>query len=503
MTELSTLADLVGGTAIGTATVSEVTSNSCEVPAGALFAAVPGLHVHGAKFAAGALANGAVAVATDREGERIIRTQMQCVPPLLIVEDIAPRLGEIAAQVYGRPADKLTSLAITGTNGKTTTAFMLDDILNKIGRRTGLIGTVAVRLVGEEVPAALTTPMPADLQRVLADLITRGGTDLVMEASSHALAQGRTDPLRFSVAGFTNLTQDHLDFHHTLEEYFEAKASLFTSERCEKAVIMIDDEWGLRLWNRSMKSLGSDNVYALAMTSRLPEGARGWALADTDTDGSLTAIDLVGESGSHVRFATSLPGDFNVANAALAAAMAIVGGVPPQSLPELVDPAVPGRMEKIASTPRVIVDFAHNTDALAKAMTALRPTTKGKLVVVTGAAGERDKGKRPAMGQTVGRLADVAIITDDDPHDEDPSIIRAGVLSGLAGSTAHVEEIADRRLAIEYSILRAAPEDTILLAGRGHETIQEVAGQHIELDDRVEARKALAKRAVGPKEETA
>lgn len=230
MTELARLAEISGGKSVGGATITEVTSDSRAVPAGALFAAVPGLHVHGATFAQGAVASGAVAIATDAEGEQIITEQMSTVPPLLVVPDIAARLGEIAAEVYGNPAQSLTSFAITGTNGKTTTAFMLDDILNKVGRTTGLIGTVAVRLAGSEIPAALTTPMPSDLQRVLADLVSRGGTDLVMEASSHALAQGRTDPVCFSVAGFTNLTQDHLDFHHTLENYFEAKASLL--RRC-------------------------------------------------------------------------------------------------------------------------------------------------------------------------------------------------------------------------------------------------------------------------------
>jgi len=503
MTELARLAEISGGKSVGGATITEVTSDSRAVPAGALFAAVPGLHVHGATFAQGAVASGAVAIATDAEGEQIITEQMSTVPPLLVVPDIAARLGEIAAEVYGNPAQSLTSFAITGTNGKTTTAFMLDDILNKVGRNTGLIGTVAVRLAGSEIPAALTTPMPSDLQRVLADLVSRGGTDLVMEASSHALAQGRTDPVCFSVAGFTNLTQDHLDFHHTLENYFEAKASLFTPMRCEKAVICTDDEWGLRLWHLSRTTLRPENVYALALTSPLPDGAQGWDLAEIEERPEATAIDLVSHAGQHLRFSTSLPGKFNVANAALAATMAVVGGVSAAELPEAVDPKVPGRMESISSRPRVIVDFAHNTDALAKAITALRPTTRGRLIVVTGSAGERDKGKRPAMGATVGRLADVGIITDDDPHDEDPGVIRAGVLSGAKGHSAQIEEIADRRLAIREAILRAHPDDTILLAGRGHETIQEVAGQKIELDDRVEARRALAERDVDPEEKTA
>lgn len=500
MTELAELAALVGGRVVGEATVHEVTSDSRAVTRGSLFGAVPGYHVHGARFAGAALAAGAVAIATDPEGEALIRAELDEVPPLLVVDHVAARLGEIAAQVHGNPSDRLTSFAVTGTNGKTTTAFMVDDILTAAGRTTGLIGTIAVRLAGEDIPAALTTPQPADLQRVLADLVARGGTDLVMEASSHALAQGRTDPVRFSVAGFTNLTQDHLDFHKTMEEYFEAKASLFTPERCEKAVIVVDDEWGRRLWKRSTQLLAEGNVTALAVSSELPSGAEGWTVTDTVEGLGGTDITLTHTDGTTVSFSTGLPGEFNVANAALAVSMALAGGVPIADLEACVDPVVPGRMETLCAQPRVVVDFAHNTDALAKALNALRPTTKGRLVVVTGSAGERDKGKRPAMGETVARLADVAIITDDDPHNEDPAVIRQGVLAGTSGLTAHVEEIADRRLAIEASILRAGSDDTILLAGRGHETIQEVAGQRIELDDRIEARKALAKRAVEPKE---
>ncbi len=495
MVELDELAELVDGTCVGGASISAVTSDSRAVAPGVLFAAVPGQHVHGARFAAGAILAGAAAIVTDQEGAEIIGDLTGVDAPLLVVANVSSRLGEIAAAVYGKPAEHLRTFAITGTNGKTTTAFLLEHILASAGRVTGLIGTVALRLAGHEIPAAMTTPMPADFQRLLADLVERGGTDLVIEASSHALAQGRTDPVRFDVAGFTNLTQDHLDFHKTFEEYFDAKASLFTTRRCRRAVICVDDEWGMRLAERASKDLGRTNVTALSLKRALPAGLPGWRVS-AQAAPDVTRILMESTAGDRLEVSSALPGTFNVANVALAVAMALASGLPVEDIPANISPAVPGRMEVISEQPRVVVDFAHNTDALVKAMEALRETTRGKLVVVTGSAGERDKGKRPAMGAAVARHADVAIITDDDPHSEDPASIRRDVLAGTAGSSTPVTEVADRARAIHEAILDAQPEDTILLAGRGHETIQEVGEELIELDDRVVARRALAARAV-------
>ena len=500
MTQLADLAALVDGKHIGNATVEGITSDSRAVKSGVLFAAVPGQHVHGARFAGGAIAAGASAVVTDPEGAAIVKGLTGMDIPLLIVNDVSSRLGELAAEVYDNPARQLRTYAITGTNGKTTTAFLLEDILASAGRVTGLIGTVTLRLAGQEIPAAMTTPMPADFQRLLADLVGRGGSDLVIEASSHALAQGRTDPVCFDVAGFTNLTQDHLDFHKTFEEYFEAKASLFTKRRSRRAVVCIDDEWGRRLLTKAIDELGAENVLALTVQGRLPAGTRGWQ-ARSEPGAGHTEVTLTSTEGACIHVSTALPGSFNVANVSLAVVMALASGLRPEDLPSDISPAVPGRMEVISRSPRIVVDFAHNTDAIIKAMDALRGTTVGKLVVVTGAAGERDKGKRPAMGAAVARYADVAIITDDDPHSEDPAAIRHDVLAGTKGYDSTIVEIADRCEAIHTAIRHAAPEDTILLAGRGHETIQEVGKKLIELDDRVEARRALADRAADPSQE--
>ena len=489
-TSLAELAAHLGGELRGDATITGICADNRLARPGDLFAAVPGEHVHGARFAAAAFEQGAVAILTDAAGMEIAGDL-----PAIVVEDVAHALGPAAAFLYGKPAESLRTFAVTGTNGKTTTAFMVEHILSCLGATTGLIGTVELRLAGKTIPSVLTTPMPADLQGVLASLVERGGTDLVMEASSHALAQGRTDPIRFSVAGFTNLTQDHLDFHDTMEEYFEAKALLFTPEKAQKAVISVDDEWGRALHARACEAMGEANVAALAVFGELGS-LRGFQVRDVEEAAGGSRFVLETGSASSIQLATSLPGSFNVANAALAAAMALVGGASEEALATLGDisPQVPGRMEVVSARPRVVVDFAHNTDALVKAMQALRETTKGRLITLTGAAGERDQGKRPAMGEAVARYSDEVIITDDDPHEEDPAVIRAAVIAGTKGFDTPVREIADRCEAIDAAIMGAADEDTVFLAGRGHETYQWVAGGTVELDDRVEARAALARR---------
>lgn len=466
------------------------------IEVGDLFIAMPGTRVHGAKFAGAAIAAGAVAVLTDAAGRELVDASV----PVIVVEDVAWAAGPASAAIYGDPATKLTTFAVTGTNGKTTTSFMLDSILGELGRTTGLIGTVATRLAGAEVPAHLTTPQPADLQAMLATLVERGGTDLVMEVSSHALAQGRSRPIQFSVAGFTNLTQDHLDFHNTLEEYYQAKRLLFTPENSQRCVIIVDDDAGARLFDE-VASERPGAAVALAVTGELgdlPAGTRGWHVTDVHSAEHATRFTLRSSDGQVLDTATSLPGDFNVSNAALALVMALEAGHSPQSLSSAlgatgVSPAVPGRMEVLAHEPRVIVDFAHNADALEKAIAALRPTTRGRLIVITGSAGDRDKTKRPVMARIVAEKADLLVVTDDDPHGEDPAAIRADLIAGIPQG-AQWREIGDRTQAITETILGADAADTVLVAGRGHETIQEVAGVEIELDDRVVARAALTTR---------
>lgn len=484
LTELADLAELLHiAPAVGS--VTGVCADNRQVRPGDLFVAVRGATVHAARFARAAVDAGAAAVLTDAEGAEIAG---DVGVPVLVVADPARVAGLVASFCFGRPDERLTTFAVTGTNGKTSTAYMIEDALARLGRTTGLIGTVEVRIAGEAMPAQLTTPQPVDLQRMLADLVARGGTDLVMETSSHALAQGRTNPIRFDVAGFTNLTQDHLDYHKTFEEYFQAKALLFDEEHSARGVIMVDDEWGRRLF-REVSGRRPGAVVSLSVRGNDAD----WQGTSAFETGVQT-ISLTGPLGS-LETLTRLPGDFNVANAALAAVMVMESGVAPQELAAAlgergISPAIPGRMEVVGERPYTVVDFAHNTGALVKAMTSLRAARGGRLVVVTGSAGDRDRGKRPMMAAAVAEHADYLIITDDDPHTEDPARIRAEMIEGIPAGFDYAE-IGDRERAITSAIMGAGEDDTILIAGRGHETVQDVAGRAIDIDDRVVARTAL------------
>ncbi len=479
------------------APLAGLAADSKSVEAGALFAAVPGSQVHGARFASQAIARGAAAVITDAEGERLLgEAGLATQVPVLVVDRVGERLGEIAAAFYGEPAKRLRSFGITGTNGKTTTSYMLERLLTEAGQLTALIGGVELRVGGVHTPTDITTPLPVDLQRMLAAHVAAGGTDAVLEVTSHALLQHRTDPIRFAVAGFTHLSIDHLDYHPTVEHYFEAKSRLFVPERCDAAVVLVDDEWGRTLYGIAKDRL--DRVYALTVEGELPAGAEGWIATRSDADGGFA---LVGTDGTRSEHRSGLLGLYNIANAALAVTMALVGGVPAARIPVLIAPEVPGRMEVVSATsPRVIVDFAHNADALAKALLALRPTTKGRLIVVTGTAGDRDATKRFAMGEACAVNADVVVITDDDPHTEDPAQIRAALIEGTVGHDAEVLEIGDRSEAVHAAVRLAEAADTVVIAGRGHWTVQFVGHDLIELDDREVARDALAAKAAAANE---
>ncbi|SPT53927.1 UDP-N-acetylmuramoyl-L-alanyl-D-glutamate--2,6-diaminopimelate ligase [Actinomyces bovis] len=491
------------GSGSGAITVTGVAQGSAEVSAGDLFVALPGTRVHGAEYAPQALAAGAVAILTDDAGAALL-TEQGIAVPVLISQELQSVVGPLAAMVYGQPADHLVTAAVTGTNGKTTTATMVDHVLRALGRITGLIGTVEVSLAGKRRPAVLTTPQPADLQRFLACLREAGGTDLVMEASSHALAMHRTEPLVFTVAGFTNLTQDHLDYHSTMDEYFEAKALLFTPQHSQHQVVCVDDVWGRRLAERLS---ASPEAQLLTLRTPLADAAgqayqAHWSIQDIQHRSDRTDFTLVGPAGARLETSTSLPGDFNVANAALAVLMVHATGVSLEQIGQAlgaagVSPVVPGRVEVVGDAskgPRVLVDFAHNPGALEAVLSSLRPTVQGRLILVFGATGNRDTGKRPQMTKIAMQGADVVILTDDDPHNEDPAAIRAELMAVAVPATPPgtlLEEVAPREAAIRRAIELADPQDTVLVAGRGHETIQDVAGEDISLDDRVVAAEAL------------
>lgn len=463
--------------------VTGVTLNSRAVVPGDLYAGLPGAKTHGARFAAQAIAAGAAAVLTDPAGAAIIGgTDV----PVLVVDDPRAVLGDISATIYGCPALRLRTFGVTGTNGKTTVTYMLTSALQELGVRTAMIGTTGTWIGDERVPTVRTTPEAPDVQALMARMVDAGVEVLSMEVSSHALVLGRVDGFTFDVAAFTNLSPDHLDFHGTMQAYFEAKASLFTAERTHAAVINTDDEWGRRLAGQvdvpvMTYALGGPADLTAEDVELRADGSRFVAVADTQ----------------RIPVSIAVPGRFNVANALAALGMLQAAGV---SLPEAATAlgafrGVPGRMEVVPGDVAVIVDYAHTPDAVDGALTAVRPLTQGKIICVLGCGGDRDAGKRPHMGRIAASGSDILIVTDDNPRSEEPAAIRAAVLSGareVAG--AEVTEIGDRASAIGIAIGRAEPGDTVLILGKGHETGQEIAGVVHPFDDRQVAALALESR---------
>ncbi len=484
--------------------VSGITNDSRSVLPGDLYVALPGAHRHGADFSAQAVADGAVAVLTDEDGARLLAwdSAVESVPVLIHAEPRAV-VGQLAATIYGNgPEDGLRRFGVTGTNGKTTTSYFVNALLRGLGVVPGLIGTIEILAGDEAIPSVLTTPESSDVQALMARMRQHGLGAVTMEVSSHALQFHRVDGVLFDVAGFTNLTQDHLDLHGSMDEYFATKGLLFTPEHASTGVVIVDDSWGRRFAEASRIP-----VTRLAVA---PDSAvdADWSVQDVVSRGALgSEFALHGPDGAVLKARVPLPGGFNVANAALAIVMVLSSGVSVEEMAGVLaggDPLsvqVPGRMQVVATEPRAIVDFAHNPDALERALQAVRPPDgSGKVIVVFGATGERDAGKRPVMGATAVRGADVVIVTDDDPHDEDPAAIRSEVIAGAFQARDQerpevlVEESFPRDEAIRRAVELAGPQDTILVAGRGHEVWQEVKGVNIALDDREELRAALAAR---------
>jgi UDP-N-acetylmuramoyl-L-alanyl-D-glutamate--2,6-diaminopimelate ligase len=495
---LADLADLVGSPVSGRPAddgpaVSGVTLASAEVRAGDLYAALPGARTHGAQFAADAADRGAVAVLTDPTGrESAAATGL----PVYVVDDPRAVLGLVADRVYGEPSRALPVIGITGTNGKTTTAYLVEAGLAAAGLGTGLIGTVQTRTRGRAsdgtatetgFPSVRTTPEAPALHALLATMAGAGASAVVMEVSSHALVLGRVGGVRFAAAGFTNLGRDHLDFHGDIEEYFQAKAMLFDG-RAAREVVTVDDEAGRRL-----AALRPD-----AATVSL-DGSADWTATDvaTSPDGGST-FTLTGPGGRTWPASLRLPGRFNVANAVLAVALLDAVGVPVETaLTGIAGTVVPGRMEPVdAGQPFVaVVDYAHTPDAVSTALAALRGATRGRLITVLGCGGDRDPGKRPAMGAAAAAGSDVLVVTDDNPRSEDPAVIRAAMLAGVRDvpedRRAEIHEVAGRRDALAAAVALARPGDALLVAGKGHETGQEVDGTVHPFDDRDVLRELL------------
>lgn len=470
--------------------VRGLTNRSAEVRDGDLFVGVPGSRAHGATFAAEAVAAGALAVLTDSEGAA--HTAGLDVP-VLIVEELRKGLGHAAAQVYGDPSRKLRMLGITGTSGKTTTAYMIRGVLESAGITSGLIGTVETligdRSLAHTPGASFTTPEAPDLQALLAVMAERGVTDVVMEVSSHALQLGRIAGIEFAVAGFANLSQDHLDFHHTMDEYFAAKSLLFDG-RAGVHVLNIDDPWAARLLQRPAPTVTIS-----------PSGAEAdWrVVGGVDAAGAGTRFTVAGPQGLTVDLNLSLPGAFNGANALMALAVTHRIGIDPHQAAEaLRSVRVPGRMERVDAGQDflALVDYSHKPAAVEAALRSVRAQVPGRVLLVLGCGGDRDAGKRPIMGEVGAREADLLVVTDDNPRTEDPAAIRAAMLAGARAvppaERGEVLEIGDRAQAIREAVRQAARGDVVLVAGKGHETGQYVGGVVHPFDDREALRSALA-----------
>ncbi|WP_030024668.1 Mur ligase family protein [Streptomyces monomycini] len=513
-TPLADLAEQLGTSVPATAdaadaVVTGITHDSRAVRPGDVYAALPGARFHGADFANQAADLGAAAVLTDPAGrERAAATGL----PVLVVDEPRARMGALAVSIYGDPGSDLLQIGITGTSGKTTTAYLVDGGLRAAagkaaeeeqreaapgdgGRRaglTGLIGTVESRIGDERLKSERTTPEATDLQALFAVMRERDVRAVTMEVSSHALVLGRVDGCVFDVAIFNNLSPEHMEFHSGMEDYFQAKAQLFTKARSKAGVVNLDDEYGKRL------AAGESEVPVTTFSAEGHPDAD-WRAADVEVGTLGSTFTVLGPDGVSVRAASPIPGPFNVANALAAITALVVAGVDPQTAADGVAavPGVPGRLERVDAGQDylAVVDYAHKTDAVESVLRALRKVTEGRIHAVLGCGGDRDPHKRKPMGAAVARLADTAVLTSDNPRGEDPLAILATMLAGAAEVPVHergtvlVEE--ERATAIAAAVARAEPGDTVIVAGKGHEQGQDIAGVVRSFDDRQVLRQAI------------
>ena len=468
--------------------VTGVAYDSRRVTPGDLFACVRGERADGHGFAAEALRRGAAAL--------LVEEYLDLPVAQARVASTRRAMAVAAHELWGRPSEKLALIGVTGTNGKTTTTHLVEAMAAAAGRRVALVGTVGARVAGEPHPVERTTPEGPDFHRLLAEMVDKGVEVAAVEVSSHALVLERTSGACFSVAAFTQLTQDHLDFHPDMESYFAAKASLFAPDRCRRGVICVDDGWGrrladhaeaagLELWRVSAGAAPDADVVATDV--RLRQDGSSFTLRTPEGD---TAMEL------------RLAGAFNVANAAVAAAASLAAGLPLAAVGEGAARlrGVPGRFETVtASGPHVVVDYAHTPDGVRCVLAAARELlpSAGRLSVVLGAGGDRDPAKRAPMGEAAGRGADFVVVTNDNPRSEDPASIASSVAAGVAATGTPHEVVLDRRRAIRRALERCGPADILVIAGKGHETGQEIAGVTVPFDDRTVAAEELARRGLG------
>ncbi len=444
---------------------------------GALFFCTPGLHMDAHDFAPQAVEKGAVAL--------VVQRRLDIDVPQVIVEDVRVAVSYIASEYFGNPSEKLMMLGITGTKGKTTTSFLVKSIMEAAGVRTGLIGTVCSMIGEETVPNRLTTPDPIETQTLLRRMVDAGVQCVIMEVSAHALDMHRLAGMRFKVGAFSNFSQDHLDYFKDMDAYFAAKMRLFSPDVCENIVYNVDDERvnaGIRALGRTAMRIGireSSDVYA----NDIEIGERGCSFLMTWHKRFRTTISL------------HLAGIFNVYNALMAAGICICAGAGPESIRQGLENvyAVPGRIELLdtGTAYRVILDYAHSPDSLENVLKAVRETAKGRMIALFGCGGDRDRAKRPLMGEIAGELADYCILTSDNPRNEDPMAILDAIEEGIKPTGCAYTVIENRREAIRFALKHAGAGDVVVLAGKGHETYQEIRGVKHPFDEKVVVRELL------------
>ena len=467
--------------------VKAITHDSRAVSSGSLFVAVRGEQVDGHQFIPAAVSGGAGALVMQQPAS--VETI-----PFVRVDDSRKALGLLGSRFYGDPSSRIRLIGVTGTNGKTTTTYVCKALLEALGRHVGLIGTVAYQIGETIVPAAHTTPGALELQQLLAKMVTGGCSTAVMEVSSHALAQARTSGCEYDVAVFSNLTQDHLDFHRTMEEYFQAKLKLFTGliegrKANKRAIINIDDPYGRRIVEHSPAP-----VWTYALTSKADLRAEDVRLSLQGT--AFTAATPLG----NVSIKSQLVGEHNVYNLLAAIGVALHEGATLDQVRQAVAQVtnVPGRFERVLAGQSftVVVDYAHTEDALVRLLTAAQTLKTGRIITVFGCGGDRDRSKRPKMGEAAVRYSDVVILTSDNPRTEDPQAILDQVEQGVINALQqqpHVQyrKIIDRREAIEEAMRAAQGADMVLIAGKGHEDYQIIGTKKHHFDDREVARHAI------------
>ena len=457
--------------------IASLCVDSRKATPGALFFCTPGLQVDAHDFAPQALEKGAVAL--------VVQRRLPLEVPQVLVEDVRVALSYIAAEYFGNPAEKLMMLGITGTKGKTTTSFLVKAIMEASGVKTGLIGTVCSMIGEETVPNRLTTPDPIETQTLLRRMVDAGVQCVVMEVSAHALDMHRLAGMKFKVGAFSNFSQDHLDYFADMDAYFAAKMRLMAPGICENLVYNVDDERvsaGIRALDRTAMRIGireSSDVYA----NDIEIGERGCSFLMTWHKRFRTTISL------------HLAGIFNVYNALMAAGICICAGAGPESIRQGLESvyAVPGRIELLdtGTAYRVILDYAHSPDSLENVLKAVRETAKGRMIALFGCGGDRDKAKRPVMGEIAGELADYCILTSDNPRNEDPMAILDAIEAGIKPTGCAYTVIENRREAIRYALNFAGAGDVVVLAGKGHETYQEIKGVKHPFDEKVVVRELL------------